>query len=323
MIEAVNTKRKKAIGRPAMWLVVMTLCSVTGLRAQAVNRVDVAAFAEEVEVGYTLKSDRPLTVQLYYSEDDGLNWIGPLHAVSGDVGSAVQPGRNRIVWDFAEEVEELWGERFRFKVRTSEHYGFSMRFRENGFNMPRAIVQDFMADADLSAFRLRQVRGWNSIEAKAPSGNYDFEMHHELSGASVESRVELIHYRHRPTGVGMLFSAILPGSGLRYVTFRDSRNWSVEMVGRKSKQGNGNFWSMAMFGGAAVLLHNLQLKAYDDALMRYGSVASAEAAAANYDIPKWGFAGLTGLIYTMQIARVGKWNKAHKSDMAKFMSEWP
>ena len=49
----------------------------------------------KVEVSYILKADRPLTVQLYYSEDDGYNWIGPLKSVSGDVGSASRRAETR------------------------------------------------------------------------------------------------------------------------------------------------------------------------------------------------------------------------------------
>ena len=295
---------------------------VSDVLAQSIQRLDVQPYAEELEVRYMMKSDRPLTVQLYYSEDDGINWIGPLKSVTGDVGESVSPGRNKIVWNFAEEVEQLWGERFRFKVRSSEHYPFSMRFRDEWFNMPAVVSRDFMADDDLSAFRLRQVTGWNSMELKAPSGNYDFEMHHELDGRKVESSVELMGYRHRSTGVGMLFSAIMPGSGIRYVTFKESQNWSEDITGRRSKRGNGNFWGVAIFGGAAALLHNMQTRAYNEELARpYGTVSSAENAAEAYEAPKWGLAGMAGLIYTLQIARVGKWNKAHKSDMAKFMSE--
>ena len=92
--------------------------------SQSVNKLNVKDFAEELEVSYQLKADRPLTVQLYFSEDDGYTWRGPLKSVSGDVGPGVIPGKRKIIWNFAEEVEELWGERFRFKVKTSEHYGF-------------------------------------------------------------------------------------------------------------------------------------------------------------------------------------------------------
>ena len=291
--------------------------------SQSVNKLNVKDFAEELEVSYQLKADRPLTVQLYFSEDDGYTWRGPLKSVSGDVGPGVIPGKRKIIWNFAEEVEELWGERFRFKVKTSEHYAFSMKFREGWFNVPAAISEDFGEDKDLASFRLRQVPGWNGIEAKAPSGNYDFEMHHELSGTGVNSKAELLGYRHRPAALGMLFSAILPGSGIPYVTYGEAQNWTVEYNDRKSKKGNGNFWTIAIFGGAAALLANQESKAYDEELTRtFGTPTSAEEAAQPYKIAKWGLVGLSGLIYTTQVVKVIRWNKRHQSDMADFVSRW-
>lgn len=311
------------IGRSLAFL--MLLLSIVAMegRSQVVSKLHVKDFAEELEVSYQLKADRPLTVQLYYSEDDGYNWIGPLKSVSGDVGSGVLSGRKKIVWNFAEEVEQLYGDRFRFKVRTSEHFAFSMKFRNGWFNMPSMISQEFGEDDDLSAYRLRRVDGWSAIETKAPSGNYDFEFHNELRGSEVDARVELTGYRHRPAGVGMLFSALLPGSGIRYVTFGECRRWNVEEHDRKAKEGNGNFWSMAILGGAAVMLHNLELKVYDEEMARpLGNEESANELSLPYRYAKFGAAGLTGLIYTLQVGRVIKWGKAHKSDMARFMDGW-
>ncbi len=291
--------------------------------AQSVHKLNVKDFAEELEVSYQLKADRPLTVQLYFSEDDGYTWRGPLKSVSGDVGPGVVPGKRKIVWNFAEEVEELWGDRFRFKVKTSQHYGFSMKFRDDWFNVPAPIADDFGEDKDLASYRLRQVPGWNGIEMKAPSGNYDFEMHHELSGSGVSSRAELIGARHRPAVLGMLFSSVLPGSGIPYVTFGECQNWTVEYNDRKSKKGNGNFWSIAIFGGAAAWFSHRESKAYEDELAQpFGSEASAKEAAESFKIGKWGAAGLAGLIYSTQVIKVIRWNRRHQSDMADFVSRW-
>ena len=312
----------KPIRSHAFLLLFSCTLPMTGI-AQSVNKLQVKDFAEEVEVSYQLKADRPLTVQLYYSGNDGYTWKGPLESVSGDVGQDVVAGKKKIVWNFAEEVQELWGDAFRFKVKTSEHYDFSMRFREDWFNIPSAISNDFGEDKDLASFRLRQVSGWNGIEMKAPSGNYDFEMHHELSGSGVKSSAELKGFRHRPAAVGMLFSALLPGSGIPYVTFGESQHWTVEYNGRKRKKGNGNFWTIAIFGGASALLHNLEIKAYNDELARpFGSTDTAEEAAQPYNYAKWGSAGLAGLIYTTQIVKVIRWNKRHQSDMSDFVSRW-
>ena len=71
------------------------MIALPALKGQDLSRLRVEPFAEELEVSYTLKADRPLEVQLYYSEDDGYNWVGPLTSVTGDVGSSVAAGKNK------------------------------------------------------------------------------------------------------------------------------------------------------------------------------------------------------------------------------------
>lgn len=306
------------------WMVCLGLCSVVhAFNAQQISRVVATDFAEELEVAYTLKSDRPVTVQLLYSENDGNTWVGPLKSVSGDVGREVEPGKNKIVWNFAEEVQQLYGDRFRFKVRSDEHYSFSLKLRGETFTVASALKADFGNDVDEAAYRLRRVDGWKGFEMKAPSGNYFFEMHHELSGSDVRSSVDLVGHRGRPAALGMLFNAVLPGSGIPYVTFGECKNWTEEYNGRKAKKGNGNFWGMAVFAGAAVLLHNLELDAYNQELSRpFGTEASAEEAALPYRYAKWGTGGMVGLIYTLQMAKVMKWSKLHRKDITEFALEF-
>lgn len=307
-----------------LWVGFVACILVPGsAEAQMLSRLKVQPFAEELEVSYTLKADRPLTVQLYYSEDDGFNWIGPLKSVSGDVGERISEGKNKIVWNFAEEVKELYGDRFRFKVRTSEHYAFGAKFRQEAFHsLSRNVQEDLGGDADLSAFRLRQIRGWNSMEMKAPSGNYMFEMHHELDGKGVDSNVEITGSRSRPAFLGMVFNAVLPGSGIPYVTYGEAKKWTLDEHGRKNKYGNGNFWGMVVFGGAAMLLHNMEQNAYNEEIDRpFGSVETAEAAAQPFQYGKYTAGGLAGLIYTLQLTRTFKWSRIHKSDMEKFVAQ--
>ena len=45
-------------------LIAGCLCGTSTVGAQSINRVQVKDFAEELEVRYQLKTDRPLTVQL-------------------------------------------------------------------------------------------------------------------------------------------------------------------------------------------------------------------------------------------------------------------
>ena len=72
-------------------------------------------------------------------------------------------------------------------------------------------------------------------------------------------------------------------------------------------------------------MHNMEIQAYNEELSRpFGDEDSAAAAAAAqpYANAKWGSAGLAGLIYSHQVTKVIKWNKLHKADMAKFVSDW-
>lgn len=292
------------------------------LQGQVLSRLRVLPFAEELEVSYTLKTDQPVTVQLYYSEDDGIQWNGPLKSVSGDVGRQVSGGKNKIVWNFAEEVNELFGDGFRFKVRTSEHYSFSAKLSHGSFARTDKVVrQDFGGDPDRVAFLLRQVPGWNNMDVTAPSGHYFFNMNHDLAGKGVSSSVEVTGFRSRPAMMGMLFNAVLPGSGIPYVTHGEAKGWNIPDNGRDSKFGNGNFWGIALFGGLAVLCHNLAQDAYNEELNRtFGTEETAKAAAETYTYGKYVSGGVAGLIYTLQLTRTFKWSKAHKSDMAEFVA---
>lgn len=295
----------------------------SGALAQDLSRLKVTPFAEELEVNYTLKADRPVTVQLYYSEDDGIHWNGPLTSVTGDVGRNIAEGKNKIVWNFAEEVEELYGDRFRFKVRTSEHYAFGAKFRNAGFaSLDRALRDDLGGDPDQAAFLLRQIRGWNNMDVRAPSGNYTFEMNHDLAGKGVDSSVDITGYRSRPAALGLLFNAVLPGSGIPYVTYGEAKRWTIAEHERDNKYGNGNFWGVVLFGGASILCHNLAQDAYNEELNRpFGTEASAQEAAESYTYGKYASGGLAGLIYVMQLTRTFKWSKLHKSHMAEFVAQ--
>ena len=82
---------------------------------------------------------------------------------------------------------------------------------------------------------------------------------------------------------------------------------------------------MVIFGGAAVWMHNMEIQVYNEELSRpFGDEDSAAAAAQPYANAnaKWGSAGLAGLIFSFQVTKVIKWNKLHKADMAKFVSDW-
>lgn len=57
-------------------------------------------------------------VELYYSLDGGMTFIGPVRLVRGDVGANVSPGANKsISWDFSIEAPDFTGSNITFSLK--------------------------------------------------------------------------------------------------------------------------------------------------------------------------------------------------------------
>jgi hypothetical protein len=55
------------------------------------------------------KSNQKFNISLYVSMDGGTSYIGPLKAVSGDVGEGITQGKHTINWDIFKDVNSLEG----------------------------------------------------------------------------------------------------------------------------------------------------------------------------------------------------------------------
>jgi hypothetical protein len=55
-------------------------------------------------------------IALYYTQDKGKTYQGPLQKVTGDIGKEVTPGDKLIVWEYAEEDSTFNGEGVMFKL---------------------------------------------------------------------------------------------------------------------------------------------------------------------------------------------------------------
>ena len=77
---------------------------------------------------------------------------------------------------------ELYGDRFRFKVRTSEHYAFGAKFRQGLSTLCLGMCRKTRWGCGPVGVSVASDSGLEPMEMKAPSGNYTFEMHHELDG---------------------------------------------------------------------------------------------------------------------------------------------
>lgn len=69
--------------------------------AQEVRDIRISQEDSIVSIQYNLSGDvERFKIDLFYSNDDGKTWVGPLEGVSGDVGKRVKPGDNKkIIWN--------------------------------------------------------------------------------------------------------------------------------------------------------------------------------------------------------------------------------
>ena len=87
------------------------------ITAQQVSDTETRQIGSTIEISYTLETKAPCAISLYVSKDGAATWEGPLTKVSGDVGTKIASGRNVIVWNVLEEVEQLIGDKIQFQVR--------------------------------------------------------------------------------------------------------------------------------------------------------------------------------------------------------------
>jgi uncharacterized protein (TIGR02145 family) len=93
--------------------------------SQTISTVLAMQEGNKVIISYDLDYQYPVSISLFYSEDGGENFIGPLSSVTGNVGGNVKPGINkRISWDVLSDVNFILGEKITFKVVASK--GFSV-----------------------------------------------------------------------------------------------------------------------------------------------------------------------------------------------------
>ncbi len=81
--------------------------------AQKAEIIDVTRKGSKIEITYEIskaKYDQVFDVSLYVSKDGGNKFIGPLKAVSGDIGKSVLDGEHKISWTFLEDINSLEGD---------------------------------------------------------------------------------------------------------------------------------------------------------------------------------------------------------------------
>ena len=98
-------------------LIFLLLLQSLFITAQQVSDTETRQIGSTIEISYILETKAPCAISLYVSKDEAATWEGPLTKVSGDVGTKIASGRNAIVWNVLEEVEQLIGDKIQFQVR--------------------------------------------------------------------------------------------------------------------------------------------------------------------------------------------------------------
>lgn len=91
--------------------------------AQSVSDVHARQVEQQIVIEYNLSSSDDLFVELYYSRNNGRNWLGPIQNVYGNTGHDARTGLNKATWDVLTEVTELVGDEIKFKVKATPAMG--------------------------------------------------------------------------------------------------------------------------------------------------------------------------------------------------------
>ena len=86
------------------------------ITAQTLSNIVIIPDLNSIDIIYDLEGDGLYDVKLFYSDDQGINWKGPLKFVNGNVGPGQTRGMvKKIIWSASDEQVELDG-LIQFKV---------------------------------------------------------------------------------------------------------------------------------------------------------------------------------------------------------------
>jgi hypothetical protein len=81
--------------------------------SQTISKIRTVQSGNNIIINYSIsgaKFNQVFNVSVYFSKDRGRTFLGPLSAVSGDVGKNVTPGNKEITWEVFREVADLEGD---------------------------------------------------------------------------------------------------------------------------------------------------------------------------------------------------------------------
>ena len=123
----------------AIFVILLLGLSFLQLSGQTITNVVAVQEGDNAVITYNLDCDGSADIALYYSEDNGSSFKGPLKTVSGDVGERIRSGTNkRISWSVLKDQEILFGANIIFRVTGFYRFG---KFTDGRDNKTYRIVQ--------------------------------------------------------------------------------------------------------------------------------------------------------------------------------------
>jgi sulfatase modifying factor 1 len=144
-----QTDRIKLIMKPAYLIVFITalISLIISAGTASGQRIENCRFEWDnikISVSYDLidNQQRLCVVDLFYSADSGLTFIGPLKKVSGDIGKNVLPGvGKKITWDVTTEPDLILGKSITFVVEVHERRDSAFTETVEGVDINMILVE--------------------------------------------------------------------------------------------------------------------------------------------------------------------------------------
>ncbi len=127
------------------FLTLLTMFS-TFICAQPISNVNAKTDENRVIINYSLLTKGSTTLELYFSEDNGTSWEGPLNNVTWDAGYDAVSGQKQAIWDVLKDKEIFTSEKVIFKIKLSQN-NFFLDQRDNKMYSTITINdQEWMAE---------------------------------------------------------------------------------------------------------------------------------------------------------------------------------
>ncbi len=98
-------------------LTVFTFLLFSIVSSQTITNVVAKQEGNTAVITYSLKCDEDADISLYFSDNGGISFKGPLNKVTGDIGSSISSGNKTIIWNTLQEQEMLAGDKIIFRVK--------------------------------------------------------------------------------------------------------------------------------------------------------------------------------------------------------------